>query len=215
MRAHDAYKDFVRLVARESEGNAGSNAAEMFRQLSRGQSPESVLGSKEPAKLVFSMLDPNRTVWEAFLTSLAISAGSLSAIATIAQDSSAEVQGTIDLLAFRDRTVHVQSVERLTRASTLRGMRVSALLNGIPAVLARQDTLLISARHELVGCVQWNDRNLKSPHEVPAIPWTRLTTSNAAISHLVSVFLAWLNPTWRLIVPDLFLGGERHCQIDK
>jgi hypothetical protein len=48
-----------------------------------------------------------------------------------------------------------------------------------------------------------------SPHQVPATPWTTITESDEAVSHLVSLFLAWINPNWRFVEQDLFLHGER------
>lgn len=44
-------------------------------------------------------------------------------------------------------------------------------------------------------------------HLVTALPWTNITTSDHAVSHLVSLFLAWINPTWRFVEEDLFLQG--------
>lgn len=44
-------------------------------------------------------------------------------------------------------------------------------------------------------------------HLVTALPWTIITTSDEAVSHLVSLFLAWINPTWRFVEEDLFLQG--------
>jgi hypothetical protein len=46
------------------------------------------------------------------------------------------------------------------------------------------------------------------PHQVPAAPWTTLTSDNDAVSHLVSLFLAWLNPGWRFVEADIFLRGK-------
>ncbi|KAI5371147.1 hypothetical protein Slin15195_G020190 [Septoria linicola] len=47
------------------------------------------------------------------------------------------------------------------------------------------------------------------PYSVPARPWINITADDEAISHLVSVFFAWINPTWRFVEQDLFLQAMR------
>ena len=44
-------------------------------------------------------------------------------------------------------------------------------------------------------------------HLVAAEPWTSITLSDEAVSHLVSLFLTWINPSWRFVEEDLFLKG--------
>lgn len=44
---------------------------------------------------------------------------------------------------------------------------------------------------------------------VPALPWTHITDDDVAVSHLVSLFLAFLNPFYRFVEEDLFLQGMR------
>ena len=44
---------------------------------------------------------------------------------------------------------------------------------------------------------------------VPASPWTNVTDDDDAVSHLVSLFLAMLNPMWRFVEEDLFLRAMR------
>jgi hypothetical protein len=46
------------------------------------------------------------------------------------------------------------------------------------------------------------------PQAVTALPWTSVVDSDEAVSHLISVFLAWVNPTWRFVEADLFLRGR-------
>jgi hypothetical protein len=52
------------------------------------------------------------------------------------------------------------------------------------------------------------DHGDQPPFPVPAAPWTALTTDDEAVSHLVSLFIVWINPTWRFLETDLFLMGE-------
>ncbi len=44
---------------------------------------------------------------------------------------------------------------------------------------------------------------------VTAQPWTTLTQSDEAVSHLVSIYLTMINPYWRLVEEDIFLGAMR------
>lgn len=44
---------------------------------------------------------------------------------------------------------------------------------------------------------------------VPAKPWTNATDSDETVSELVSTFLTWMNPFWRLVEEDLFLKAMR------
>ncbi|KAF2169515.1 hypothetical protein M409DRAFT_52055 [Zasmidium cellare ATCC 36951] len=58
------------------------------------------------------------------------------------------------------------------------------------------------------------DQDGQPIHQVSARPWTAITTSDEAVSHLVSLFLAWMNPTWRFVEQDIFLRGMRSKQLD-
>jgi hypothetical protein len=44
---------------------------------------------------------------------------------------------------------------------------------------------------------------------VPASPWTSLTANDEAVSHLVTIFLTYINPYWRCVEEDLFLKSMR------
>lgn len=48
---------------------------------------------------------------------------------------------------------------------------------------------------------------------VPASPWTRLTSSDETVSHLVSLFLSYTNPFWRFVEDDLFLRAMRNRDV--
>jgi hypothetical protein len=43
------------------------------------------------------------------------------------------------------------------------------------------------------------------PFEVPAKPWTTVTDDDAFVSHLISLYFTWQQPTFRWIDRDLFL----------
>ena len=44
---------------------------------------------------------------------------------------------------------------------------------------------------------------------VSASPWTSLTANDHAVSHLVTIFLTYINPYWRCVEEDLFLKSMR------
>ena len=47
--------------------------------------------------------------------------------------------------------------------------------------------------------------NYRNAVSVPAQPWTKLTTDDALVSHLVTVFLNYNNVYWRYVEEDIFL----------
>jgi hypothetical protein len=58
----------------------------------------------------------------------------------------------------------------------------------------------------------------RPPFEVPAKPWTSVTDDDAFVSHLISLYFTWQQPTFRWIDRDLFLAdmkagkkGSRFC----
>lgn len=51
-------------------------------------------------------------------------------------------------------------------------------------------------------------------HRVPASPWTVLTTDDEAISHLVSLFIVFLNDHWRHVEVDLFVESMRTGKLE-
>lgn len=52
------------------------------------------------------------------------------------------------------------------------------------------------------------------PFRVPAAPWTYLTQDEELVSHLVSLFLIWANPSLRFVEEDLFLAGMRSGDLE-
>jgi hypothetical protein len=42
-------------------------------------------------------------------------------------------------------------------------------------------------------------------YKVPAKPWTRLTDDDDLVSHLISLYLEWVNPFFRVLEEDLFI----------
>lgn len=46
---------------------------------------------------------------------------------------------------------------------------------------------------------------MEPPFRVPAKPWTTLTDDDGFVSHLISLFLEWVNPFFRPLEEDLFI----------
>lgn len=53
------------------------------------------------------------------------------------------------------------------------------------------------------------DNHIETPrdpiYKVPAKPWTRLTDDDDLVSHLISLYLEWVNPFFRVLEEDLFI----------
>lgn len=49
---------------------------------------------------------------------------------------------------------------------------------------------------------------------VHASPWTQATNDDGAVSHLISLFLAFINPLYRFVEEDLFLQAMRSGSTD-
>jgi hypothetical protein len=50
------------------------------------------------------------------------------------------------------------------------------------------------------------DQEPRTPlYKVPAKPWTRLTDDDDLVSHLISLYLEWVNPFFRVLEEDLFI----------
>ena len=54
---------------------------------------------------------------------------------------------------------------------------------------------------------------MESPFRVTARPWTGVTCDDEMVSHLVSLFIVWLNPPFRFVDPDEFLQDMRSCDL--
>ena len=53
-----------------------------------------------------------------------------------------------------------------------------------------------------------DDQTTEPPFKVPAKPWTNLA-DDELVSHLISIFLEWINPCWRAVEQDLFVEALR------
>ncbi|KAF2718636.1 hypothetical protein K431DRAFT_287518 [Polychaeton citri CBS 116435] len=210
IHSHDTYAEVFYILRSRSE----QDAAEVLRWIRSGRSPEVVLRFMTSGDFAHITPNPGPFVLDDFLVNLAHSTGSAQDIirlATITLDPSTKVRlpRPQDFFELRNRIVQIQFVEKLLQRSYTPSTGLHPLLLGSAPALSRGDAqsgvgvqsdLLI---HDDMG------RDDHPPHHVPAAPWTTITASDEAVSHLVSLFLAWINPTWRFVEQDLFLMGMR------
>lgn len=208
-RAHNTYTELFRLLRTQNP----RDAAEMLRQIRVGQSPEAVLTFAKMGNAAAVMPDTTQAAVDIFLVSLAHSTASLQEItrlAAIVLHSAAQERLPMlnDFAILRNRIVHTPVVETLLRRASSNDSSQSASLSIEHAREHQQQTLALEmgksgdVRIEIEGAPVD-----KPPHQLSAKPWTSVTTSNDAVSHLVSLFLAWINPTWRFVEQDVFLRG--------
>jgi hypothetical protein len=90
---------------------------------------------------------------------------------------------------------------------------VGRTLDAAAIILATEGTIDLNTRP--IGEQTFNGKdklhgwrpnvNYKNAVSVPAQPWTKLTTDDALVSHLVTVFLNYNNVYWRYVEEDIFL----------
>lgn len=208
-RSYSTYTELFHMLGNRSE----RDAAKIFHRIRCGENLEEILKLMQTDDATLLMQDSRRLAHERFLVALAHSTGSLRDIISLAAstlDPTAKVRlpHPRDFLVLRNRIVHLPNVKTLLHRS-------EQVCNELPVPLLA-DASNPSVRNALPGldasnyCAGGNDPTSENhpPHEVPAAPWTTITASDEAVSHLVSLFLAWINPTWRFVEQDLFLHGE-------
>lgn len=195
------------MLASRSE----QDAIEIFHRIRRGDNPEAIVRLMQTYDATPLTPDSRRRAHEIFLVALAHSTGSLRDIMSLAAltlDPKIRLPDPADLLVFRNRIVRLSYVKTLLHRS-------EQVCNELPIPLLADAPNPSDghARPSLDASNDWaggNDPTSEDspPHNVPAAPWTTITASDEAVSHLVSLFLAWINPTWRFVEEDLFLHGK-------
>ena len=206
-RTYSTFAELFYMLGNRSE----RDAANIFRLIRSGHNPEAIVRVMQNDDATHLMPDPKRLAHERFLVGLAHSTGSVRdiiSLAALALDPNAKTRlpDPRDFLLLRNRIVHLQYVKALLHRSE----RVS---NEFPPPLLEQSSSNRDPRCHVYASDHWSRGVGPSsedypPHELPAAPWTTITTSDEAVSHLVSLFLAWINPTWRFVEQDIFLHGK-------
>ena len=115
-----------------------------------------------------------------------------------------------ELLVLRNQIIRLPFVESLLKRPVTMQIGSPATLLDSAARLYGGDAPSASAENDVSASNA--EPSLSTfddpPHRVPAEPWTTITTKDEEASHLVSLFLAWINPTWRFVEQDLLLRGK-------
>lgn len=206
-RSHDVYAEIFYMLGHRSE----RHAAEILSRVRSGHDPQAVLRLAKMGDVSSVVPDPGRLALEAFLVLLAHSTGSLQDIIRVAKPAldpakRNDLPNLQAFLEFRNRIVRLPRVEALLR----RFERVSyrSLLGGATKSSDSSPQPELVTQSNPVENDDGTSGGSHTPYQVPAAPWTSVTASDEAVSHLVSLFLAWINPTWRFVEQDLFLLSE-------
>lgn len=200
-RSHDTHAQLFQLLATCT----GPKAAEIYRRIRMGDSPDDIVARYTDADHGHVPLPVKRAARQLFLVTLAHSTGSILDIVKLAMrafDPIADLQlpDSSELLLLRNRIAYIHRIEAIVQRSS-----------GVPASLPAPSANSSAQRPETTfyaGLDTRTDRDNYALHQVPASPWVVITDDDEAISHLVSLFLAWINPGWRFVEQDLFLQGK-------
>lgn len=186
------------------------DVTEIVRCIRSGHSAEAIIQYANTGS-AFAMLDPQEHALHTFLVNLVHSTGSLRQISRLAISlptilATTQVLNTLGFDTLCNRIVHFSYLDNVLRGSHR--------LNTIPHLLLNRAEQSSSA--DARDTVAMQDEYLRGgsdiskvpPYQVTAHPWTTLTTDNDAVSHLISLFLVWINPTWRFVEADIFFKGE-------
>ena len=210
-QSNNVYAELFSMLVSKDE----RQAADIVAWIRAGHTPQAVVKAmkgNEPPAVTFS--DPRRLALENWLINLAHSTGPLReilnmAMVTLDPTSRMEPPDLRDLSMLRDRVVHISQMESLLdrrRMPKQVGSGISMLLDAAGHSLEPSAPSGVAVRSNALDTA--HDHPLVPPHQVPAAPWTKVTSDDEAVSHLVSLYLAWINPTWRFVEQDLFLRGS-------
>lgn len=180
-RKYDEISQLYDSLASQDE----TQALETFRRIRAGERVDSILKYVRQRDVTES--NPEHRRQRDFLIALVQSTGSLHEVVKFA------AWILLDPVA----------VSKLPSSSEYAVLRTCVVnLESLSAFLSKGPRALES-REALDG---FSDGPLKW---VPAAPWTTITNNDDAVSHLVSVYLAFVNPYHRYLEQDMFLRGMR------
>lgn len=188
------------------------SVAEIVRWIRSGHTADAIVQSASTGFAV-TPVDSERHALDTLLINLAHSTGSLRQILRLAMMVSTglpriEAPDPRRFQLLRNRIVHFSYMENMLS-------QMPKQLSPVPLVLPNKAEQPSSAGIQSTIAMQdlypqdGTESSDTPPHQVPAAPWTTLTSDNDAVSHLVSLFLAWLNPGWRFVEADIFLEVKR------
>lgn len=189
--------------------------AQIVRCIRSGQNAQAIVKHMR-TKTDHAGLDMQRYALQTFLINLAHSTGSLREIVRLAVSISApgngvQVPAPGVFKGLCNRIVLFSYMEDMLRPLPRASRAPSLLLGSIGSSVT--ESLNHDARH-MASSQNVADRDPANISDMPpcpvsAAPWTTLTADDDAVSHLVSLFLIWINPTWRFVEVDVFLYGNQ------
>jgi hypothetical protein len=197
---HNALLELIGIAALRSD------ARDILQQLKNGRKIGDLLG----------LLKEGDTTYQAHLRTSPRTRQMLLCLLIQSTASLDEIVLTAPRLAESQLDIAWDSNSPITRALTGRTIDAAAIIS------AAEDTTASSAQSiaaqplnrdgETSGGEnghhgELSDGIIKNAISVTAQPWTKLTSDNALVSHLVTVFLNYSNVYWRYVEEDLFLYG--------
>ena len=198
---HNSLLELVEIASRRSD------ARDILQQLQRGRKVGDLLGLLKEGDITYqARLQSNPRTRRMLLGLLIQSTASLDEI-ILAAPRVAESQLDISW----------ESSWSNTQALTGRTIDAAAIISAAEATTlqAEQPTAGSSGNRNGERSNNSNKRRLvTNAFSVPAKPWTKLTTDDALVSHLVTVFLNYSNVYWRYVEEDLFLYSMQRGLVD-
>lgn len=188
---------------------------QIIRWIRSGQNAQTIV-TRMRTQSDWAGLDMQRFALQTFLINLAHSTGSLRQIVRLAVSASSasnrfQIPRPEVFKTFCNRIVLFSSMEEMLRPLPQASRAPSSLLDSInghaiePQAYEPQHTTALQD----ITLGDHESMSNSPPIRVSAAPWTSLTTDDDAVSHLVSLFLIWINPTWRFVEVDVFLFGNQ------
>jgi hypothetical protein len=204
---HDELRTLFEIIATANI----QKSLEIHNRIRAGQSPEIILQQlKHGDMLVQTRINSPKHVRHVLLSSLMQTNASFDDMVAFIGLTIANVPGTPAPTAALLRQLRGQQTD-LTRLRDLLGhsqppppqrrIAISDLLsdNGSRPFVAVNHNPTRSEPEEF-------DQEPRKPlFKVPAKPWTRLTDDDDLVSHLISLYLEWVNPFFRVLEEDLFI----------
>jgi hypothetical protein len=195
---HNALLELIDIAAMRSD------ARDILRQLKGGRKVGDLLG----------LLKEGDITYQAHLRSSPRTRRMLLGLLIQSTASLDEIILTAPRIAESQLDIAWDSPSPSTQALTGRTLDAAAI------ILATEGTIALDAQPTAGRSLEGNGepsgasdkRSFEPPHgngktavKVPAQPWTKLTTDDALVSHLVTVFLNYSNVYWRYVEEDIFL----------
>lgn len=188
---HTALLELVDIAARRRD------AADILKQLRGGRSVDDLLALLKEGDITYqSHLGSNPRTRRMLLSLLIQSTASLDEI-VLAAPRIAEAQLDIGWAAEDDDS-------KVLKNRTIDASTILSAVEGAGAFAHQLRAVGPTARSSGDRSA-WKRPAATNMFTAPAHPWTKLTTDDALVSHLVTIFLNYPNVYWRYVEEDLFL----------